>query len=81
MLQGDTPYRSISEVQKNLADGKVTVKALILQYLKNIESLNPELNAITVFNNHALEDAEKLDVSAKPPTLPGHRKLVPVYRR
>lgn len=65
MLQADTPYRSISEVQRAYSDGKTTVKQVVQQYLTSIECFNQELNAITVLNEHALEDAEKLDVSRR----------------
>lgn len=63
MLQADTEYRSIAEVQKALSNGDSTAKALVQQCLNSIEKLDPELNAITAVNEHALEDAEKLDVS------------------
>ena len=63
MIIADNGYRSIADVQKAINDGKTTVKAVVEHYLKAMEELNPELNAVLALNQHALEDAEKLDVS------------------
>lgn len=64
MLCAENEYLSICEAQKAFAEGKTTVKTLVQQYLTAIKELDPKLNAITVLNEHALEDAEKLDVRA-----------------
>ena len=63
MLEANHKYRSIAEIQKAISDGKTTVRAIVEQYLKAIEELDPELNAVTAVNKRALDDAEKLDVS------------------
>lgn len=62
MLVSEQDYQSISELQKALADGKITVSTVVQHYLKSIEALNPQLNAVTVLNSRAVEDAERLDV-------------------
>jgi amidase len=61
MLPAKLPYRSIAEVQKGIIDGSVTAKALVETYLKAINDQNPELNAVTVTNNQALDEAHALD--------------------
>lgn len=66
MLCAENEYSTISETQKALAEGRLTYKALVQQYLTAIKELDPKLNAMTVVNEHALEDAEKLDVRALP---------------
>lgn len=55
--------RSIAETQKAYANKDTSVKAVVEQYLKAIDELDPELNAITFVNKEALRDAEQLDVS------------------
>lgn len=62
MLRFEQPYQSISEAQEAISNGKTTVKALVEGYLKAIKELDPQLNAITALNEHAVADAEKLDV-------------------
>ena len=62
MSQTTQEHHSIADAQKAIQDGQITVRALVERYLKAIEELNPQLNAVTVLNEHALEDAEKLDV-------------------
>ena len=72
MIEADNAYKSVSEVQKAISNGKTTVKAVVEQYLKAIEELNPKLNAILALNGKAVEDAEKLDVSTNQVTRPQH---------
>lgn len=62
MLAAQDVYRSVSEIQKAVQDGTTTVTGLVKHYLREIEASNPELNAVTVLNDHVLEDAKKLDV-------------------
>lgn len=71
MLHSEIEFRSISEVHRGFADGTVTVKTLVERYLKTIETLDPKLNAITALNEHAVADAEKLDV--RPSSTPSPR--------
>lgn len=54
-------WNSISELEKAYEEG-TTVRDVTKQYLDTIERLNDELNAVTVVNEKALEEAEKLDV-------------------
>lgn len=57
-------YTSITDLQKALQDGRTTVKTVVQQYLHQIDGLNGELNAVTAINRKAVEEAERLDVSA-----------------
>lgn len=63
-MAGSLPpqYRSLTELQKAYQGGTTTVAAVTEQYLAAIESLQ-SLNAITVVNPKAVEEAAKLDVS------------------
>ncbi|KAK5125606.1 hypothetical protein LTR85_011880 [Meristemomyces frigidus] len=61
MISADQPYRTIADVQTAIQDGKTTVKAVVEQYLKAIDELDPDLNAITVTNQKALDEAQRLD--------------------
>ncbi|KAF2165696.1 hypothetical protein M409DRAFT_55582 [Zasmidium cellare ATCC 36951] len=54
-------YKSIAALQKDLKDGKTTVREVTKYYLDAIERLDKELNSFTTVNQRALEDAEKLD--------------------
>ena len=63
MLTASHELQSVAEVQKGFTDGNTTVKAVVEQHLKAIEQLNTKLNAVTVINENALQDAEGLDVS------------------
>ena len=65
MLQATQEHNSLADAQKAITDGQTTVRGLVERYLKAIEELNPQLNAVTVVNEHAVEDAEKLDVRHK----------------
>ncbi|KAK5137534.1 hypothetical protein LTR08_008514 [Meristemomyces frigidus] len=61
MISTEQPYHSIAGLQEAINDGKTTVKAIVEQYLKAIDQLNPELNAVTVINNRAIDEAHELD--------------------
>jgi hypothetical protein len=56
-------WTSLAELQHAFANGKTTVKEVTQGYLQNIENSNGHLNAITVVNPKAVEEAERLDVS------------------
>lgn len=55
-------YKSIAELLDAIVSGKTTVRAVTEGYLQNISDLNGQLNAVTVTNDRALEDADRLDV-------------------
>lgn len=57
---------SIGQITRSLNEGKTTVKAIVEYYLKAIEELNPDINAITAVSERALGDADKLDVRSSP---------------
>lgn len=64
-------YGSLSELQQAIQSGQTTVKAATQEYLSVIENLNGENHAITVTNQNALADAERLDVR---PMTPGGQR-------
>lgn len=58
-------YRSLAEIRKDLAQGSLTVKSLVQDYLKRIEE-KKDLNAfLEVFADEALQQAEELDKKLK----------------
>ena len=60
----DVLERSIPELQAAMADGRVTSRELVAQYLARIEAYDdhgPALNAMIAINSRALEEAEALD--------------------
>ena len=62
MLAYEKQFGSIGQVQEAIEDGTTTVEAIVQQCLRAIEDLNPKINAVTVVNANALEDAKTLDV-------------------
>ena len=52
---------SISDMQKAMAEGRVTSRELVLQYLARIATYEPVLHAVLAVNPNALADAERLD--------------------
>lgn len=61
MLAAEQSYRSIADVQKAIDDGKTTAKAVVEQYSEVINDLDPKLNALTVINEEARDEAQALD--------------------
>src|SRR5256712_10412621 len=51
----------IPELQKALADGRLTSRQLVLEYLTRIAIYEDQLKAIITVNPHALEEADALD--------------------
>jgi amidase len=52
---------SIQEMQKAMAEGRITSREIVLQYLTRIATYEDKLNAIIAVNPHALEEADALD--------------------
>ncbi|MGE0042778.1 MAG: amidase family protein [Vicinamibacterales bacterium] len=52
---------SIQDMQQALADGRVTSRQLVEQYLQRIGMYEERLNATLAVNPHALEEADTLD--------------------
>jgi len=52
---------AIREMQTAMAEGRVTAREIIQQYLMRIATYEDKLNAVIVVNPHALEEAEALD--------------------
>jgi aspartyl-tRNA(Asn)/glutamyl-tRNA(Gln) amidotransferase subunit A len=58
-------YRSLAEIQKDLSEGTITVKALVQDYLKRIEQRKDMNVFLEVFADEALKQAEELDARLK----------------
>src|SRR5262245_39352457 len=62
---GEQPFTvvesSIREMQKAMAEGRVTAREIVRQYLTRIATYEDKLNAVIVVNPHAIEEAEALD--------------------
>src|SRR5262249_51840691 len=52
---------TIHEMQTVMAEGRVTSREIVQQYLMRIATYEDKLNAVIVVNPHALEEAEALD--------------------
>src|SRR5215467_4304993 len=52
---------SISGMQTAMAEGRVTAREIVRQYLTRIATYEDKLNAVIVVNPHAIEEAEALD--------------------
>ena len=57
----DFTQLSFSETRQALLSKKISAVELTQFYLKRIENLNPQLNAFTYVNPHALAEAERID--------------------
>ena len=72
---------TIPEAQAALAEGRVTSRALVSAYLARIDAYDkhgPSLNAISVTNARALEEADKLDSERQAGKLRGPLHGIPV---
>jgi len=62
---GEQPFTvvesSIREMQTAMAEGRVTAREIVRQYLTRIATYEDKLNAVIVVNPHAIEEAEALD--------------------
>src|SRR5262245_15281826 len=52
---------TIREMQTAMAEGRITAREIVQQYLIRIATYEDKLNAVIVVNPHALEEAEALD--------------------
>ena len=52
---------TIREMQTAMAEGHITAREIVQQYLTRIATYEDKLNAVIVVNPHALEEAEALD--------------------
>jgi amidase len=52
---------TIREMQTAMAEGRITAREIVQQYLTRIAKYEDKLNAVIVVNPHALEEAEALD--------------------
>ncbi len=69
---------SIPDMQKALAEGRVTSRQLVEQYLQRIGLYEKTLNATLAVNPRALEEADRLDAERKAGTLRGPLHGIPV---
>jgi aspartyl-tRNA(Asn)/glutamyl-tRNA(Gln) amidotransferase subunit A len=54
-------HAPITDIADAIKSKKVSAKEVTAHFLKRAEALNPQLNAFTSMNPHALADAEKID--------------------
>src|SRR5262249_18354208 len=52
---------SITDMQQAMADGKLTSRELVQQYLSRIATYDKKLNAVITVNPNALREAEERD--------------------
>jgi amidase len=57
----DVTELTIAEIHRQLQQGELTCKQLVLTYIEKIEQINDKTNAISYINPRALEIAKKLD--------------------
>jgi amidase len=83
--QGSTPFRveeaTIAQIHAAMKGGSLTCAALVDRYLARIEAYDkrgPALNAITVINGRAREDAAALDARYKASGPAGPLHCIPV---
>jgi amidase len=70
--------RSITELQQDLTDKKVSSRQLVLAYQKRIETYNPKLNVVISVNSKALDDATALDAERKAGKIRGPLHGIPI---
>lgn len=68
----------ITDMQQALADGRVTSRQLVEQYLQRIATYEERLNATLAVNPTALEEADRLDAERKAGRLRGPLHGIPV---
>lgn len=85
VADADTPYavaeKSVTELQADMAAGRVTSEALVRAYLARIEAIDrsgPTLRSVIALNPHALDDARRMDAERKAGHLRGAMHGVPV---
>jgi amidase len=69
---------SMADMQKAMAEGRVTSRQLVEQYLQRIALYEERLNATIAVNPNALEEADRLDAERKAGTLRGPLHGIPV---
>ncbi len=69
---------SMADMQKALAEGRVTSRQLVEQYLQRIALNEERLNATITVNPKALEDADRLDAERKAGKVRGPMHGIPV---
>ncbi len=69
---------SIPEIQQALAEGRVTSRGLVSQYLQRIATYEMDLNATLAVNHQALAEADALDAERRAGKLRGPLHGIPV---
>jgi amidase len=69
---------SFAEMQQAMADGRVTSRQLVEQYLRRIALYEERVNATLAVNAKALEDADRLDAERKAGKVRGPLHGIPV---
>jgi len=73
--------KSVTELQADMAAGRVTSEQLVRAYLARIEAIDrsgPTLRSVIALNPHALDDARRLDAERKAGHVRGAMHGVPV---
>src|SRR5262245_51806306 len=69
---------TIREMQTAMAEGRITSREIVQQYLTRIATYEDKLNAVIVVNSHALEEAEMLDRARTQGKLRGPLHGIPI---
>ena len=69
---------SFEDMQRAMAEGRVTSRQLVEQYLQRIALYEEQLNATLSVNRNALEDADRLDAERQSGRLRGPMHGIPV---
>ena len=69
---------TIPEMQRAMADGRVTSRELVVQYLTRIAIYEEKINAAIAINEHAIADAEALDAERARGRLRGPLHGIPI---
>jgi amidase len=70
--------KSLTELQRDLSEGRYTSHQLVRAYLQRINRLNPKVNGIITINPRALQEASVLDKERRAGKLRGPLHGIPV---
>src|SRR5262249_24256128 len=72
---------TIREMQTAMAEGRITAREIVQQYLTRIATYEAKLNAVIVVNPHAIEEAQALDRQRAQGRLRGPLHGIPIARK
>src|SRR5688572_6134991 len=70
--------KTIPEMQQAMADGRVTARQIVEQYLQRIALYEDRFNAVMTVNAKALEEADRLDAERKAGKVRGPLHGIPI---